>query len=66
MRVILNGAPTNIDDGATVDALLAAQALPRERVAVEVNGALVRRAARATQMLAEGDTVEVVTLVGGG
>jgi thiamine biosynthesis protein ThiS len=35
-------------------------------VAVEVNRALVRRAERAERRLAEGDAVEIVTLVGGG
>jgi sulfur carrier protein len=35
-------------------------------VAVEVNRRLVRRAEHASTRLAEGDRVEVVTLVGGG
>lgn len=36
------------------------------RVAVELNGEIVRRAAYAETMLAAGDVVEVVRFVGGG
>ena len=52
-------------DPATVDGLLRALALPLDRVAVELNGALVRRLER-DRGLREGDVVEIVTLVGGG
>ena len=49
-----------------VDELIEDLALAPEQVAVEVNGELVSRVDRASHQLVEGDTVELVTLVGGG
>ena len=50
----------------TVAVLIDALALPTSRVAIEVNGSLVRRTVRDSTILNEGDRVEIVTLVGGG
>lgn len=68
MRLTINGDAQDVEAAATlsVDGLLERLALPRDQVAVEVNGALVRRAARASTSLKDGDVVEIVTLVGGG
>jgi sulfur carrier protein len=46
--------------------LLAELGLAAGHVAVEVNLQLVPRAQHARQSLAEGDRIEIVTLVGGG
>lgn len=56
--------PTDLSP--TVLWLLTQQQLPTARVAVEVNGQLVRRAQHESYQLYDGDVVEVVTLVGGG
>ena len=66
MRLTVNAEPRELPDGATVSKLLEHLALPSTRVAVEVNKALVRRVQHAEHILRDGDTVEVVTLVGGG
>ena len=66
MRVTVNDLPTDLPDHATVSDLLAQLALPGTRVAVEVNRQLVRRLQHGDTRLNAGDTVEVVTLVGGG
>ncbi len=66
MRVIVNDQPTELPESATVADLLAHLALPGTRVAVEVNRNLVRRLHHGETRLHQGDTVEVVTLVGGG
>ena len=66
MRVIVNAEPRDLPADATVVELLAILALPGTRVAVEVNQQLVRRIHHASHRLAEGDQIEVVTLVGGG
>ncbi|MEM7308831.1 MAG: sulfur carrier protein ThiS [Planctomycetota bacterium] len=66
MRVAVNGEPRELADGATVAALLAELELAPEKVAVERNRELVRRADHAATALADGDEVEIVTLVGGG
>lgn len=55
-----------LEQPTTLAQLLQRFALTPERVAIEVNRELVRRTAFATTDLRDGDTVEVVTLVGGG
>jgi len=64
--VSVNGEAREVPAGSTVADLLRALALASERVAVERNGRLVPRAQHAATALAEGDRLEVVTLVGGG
>ncbi len=66
MDITLNGDPRSIPDQTSVAELLALLGLTPERVAVERNEALVRRAQFGETRLAPGDRVEIVTLVGGG
>ena len=66
MEVIVNGQPQRITEGTTVAMLLEQLELEPRRVAVEVNLDLVPRGRHAETRLAEGDCLEVVTLVGGG
>ncbi|MEZ4309382.1 MAG: sulfur carrier protein ThiS [Polyangiaceae bacterium] len=66
MRVQVNGEPRDIPDGTTVRGLVELLGLTDGPVAVERNGEVVRRARHTEEILAEGDTVEVVHFVGGG
>jgi thiamine biosynthesis protein ThiS len=66
MTVIVNGEPRTLSDHAPVSELLRDLGLTKAACAVEVNKALVPKARHTEHMLAEGDRVEVVTLVGGG
>ena len=66
MHITLNGELREIAAGATISALLLSLNLPSTRVAVEVNGDLVRRLQHETHVLLAADMVEIVTLVGGG
>jgi sulfur carrier protein len=66
LTILLNGQERQIAGGTSVARLLADLGLAVGHVAVEVNLELVPRARHADQQLAEGDRVEVVTLVGGG
>jgi thiamine biosynthesis protein ThiS len=66
MRIELNGQHKELAGPATVAQLLLTLGLERAPCAVEVNAKLVRKALHQTHALAEGDRVEVVTLVGGG
>ena len=66
MEIILNGSPRRLGDAATVAGLLDELGLTDRHVAVEVNLDLVPRPEHARHRLAEGDRVEIVTLVGGG
>ena len=66
MTITVNGEARDVGDGVTVAELVAQFELTPERVAVEVNERLVRRASYAQTRLAAGDRIEIVTLVGGG
>ena len=66
MKLVINGEPREVQDGVTVSELLRELGIERERVAVEVNQAVVRKARHAEHRLGEGDRVEIVSFVGGG
>ncbi len=66
MRITVNGDAETIAEGTAVSDLLAKFELAPQRVAVEVNEALVPRANYPAVLLEDGDRVEIVTLVGGG
>jgi len=66
MRISVNGEARDVPSGTTVAALLELLAVPRQATAVEVNREIVPRSQHADRALAEGDAVEIVTLVGGG
>ena len=66
MRINVNGEARETQQPATVASLLDELSLAARHVAVEVNGQLVPRGQHAGHDLAEGDQLEVVTLVGGG
>jgi thiamine biosynthesis protein ThiS len=66
MRLSVNGREHEVPEGATVAELIASLSLEPRRIAVERNKRLVRRAAFAGTPLAPDDTIEIVTLVGGG
>ena len=66
MRVEVNGEAKEIEEGATLQALVEQLALAPERLAVEHNREVVRRADWPALRLSEGDRVEIVHFVGGG
>lgn len=66
MRVTVNGEPREVPDGLRVSELVSELGLRAELVAVERNRELVPRSRHAATVLAQGDELEVVTLVGGG
>lgn len=66
MQIAVNGETRETPDGLTVAELLDTLNVPRQATAVEVNRTLVPRSEHADHVLAGGDTVEIVTLVGGG
>ena len=66
MRVVINGEEQHVETGATVAMLLRDADTSAQRVAVEVNRELVTRGEYEDTVLSEGDTIEIVTFVGGG
>jgi sulfur carrier protein len=67
MKLIVNGSPYETTDGISVRELLKLRQvkLP-DMVSVELNEAIVDRAAFDTTVLAEGDRVELLYFMGGG
>ncbi len=66
IAVTVNGEPRTIAADATVATLLAHLGLAGAPCAVEVNRDVAPKATHPTHMLADGDVIEIVTLVGGG
>lgn len=68
MKVVVNGAATELSPGATVTDVLVSMgrgAAP-SGVAVAVNGAVVHKGEWSQTLLADDDRLEVLTAVGGG
>jgi len=66
LKITVNGEPRDVPDATTVERLLQRLDVTRGPTAVEVNRELVSRSLHADRPLAEGDALEIVTLVGGG
>lgn len=66
IEITVNGESRQVADGATVADLLAELRVQSRRVAVERNLDIVPRATYDHVVLTAGDTLEVVSFVGGG
>jgi thiazole synthase len=66
LRLTVNGELRTVAEGSRVADLIGVLGLDPRRVAVEVNGELVPRSRHDSRLLQQDDTVEIVTLVGGG
>jgi len=66
MTIRLNGDPREIAGPMSVGALLEQLEIDARRVAVELNMAVVKKAAYDSSVIKEGDEVEIVNFVGGG
>jgi sulfur carrier protein len=66
MTIVLNGEKKDIPAGLTVNTLLEHLGIKPERVAVEINEEIVRKATYAEVLVKENDRVEVVQFMGGG
>lgn len=65
-EIFVNGEAKQVPAGTTVAQLLAELKLEPKHCAVEINLEIVPRAKHAERLLAAGDRLEIVTLVGGG
>ena len=66
IEATVNGEKLELPEGLTVAQLLRHLGVRAERVAVERNGAVVKRARHGEEKLSSGDVLEIVTFVGGG
>ena len=66
MQVVVNGKPTAVREGLTLEGLLAQLGVRRDYVAVALNREIAGRAGHATTVLRDGDRVEIVHPMAGG
>ena len=66
MQISVNGQTRRVPSDATVASLVEELGLDPRQLAVERNLELVPRGAHGATRLADGDRLEIVTLVGGG
>lgn len=66
MVITVNGRSRELPQPVTIAELLRVLELPARGTAVEVNQQIVSRARHSEYVVAEGDQLEIVTLVGGG
>ena len=66
MELVINGEYKQVGDSLTVEQLLRQLGVEPERVVVEVNLTILKRAQHPQTVLKDGDQVEIVNFVGGG
>ena len=66
VSISVNGEPRRVRAGASIADMAAELGLKPERVAVERNREIVPRSTLGEVKVAEGDSFEIVTFVGGG
>lgn len=66
MDVTVNGEKRTLPEGTNVSELLELFQASAERVVVELNLTILKRAEHGATLLKEGDQVEIVRFVGGG
>ena len=66
MTITLNGDRRELGGPISISALLEQLEIDARRVAVELNMAVVKKAAYDSSVITEGDEVEIVNFVGGG
>ncbi len=66
MQIQLNGQKEEIKEGTTLKSLLHSKDMNPKVVACELNLKIIRRAQLERVILKEGDTLEIIRMIGGG
>ena len=66
VAVTVNGKVIEVPEGTTLADLLGSEGYDHSRIAVEVDGDICPRADLGSRVIRGGETVEVVSFVGGG
>jgi thiamine biosynthesis protein ThiS len=66
LRILINGEGKQCEEGISLSALIDLLELPPQRIAVELNREVVRRADWKSTVLKNEDRLEIVHFVGGG
>ena len=66
MQITLNGEPRTLASEITVHDLIDSLGLKADRVAIELDGSIVKKTLWSTLELRDGSRIEIVQFVGGG
>ena len=66
IAISINGKARQFDKPVSITELIEHMQIGKKRIAIERNGEIVPRGQFNTQMLADGDKLEIVVAVGGG
>ncbi|MCB9747236.1 MAG: sulfur carrier protein ThiS [Candidatus Omnitrophica bacterium] len=66
MKIILNGQEQNLADPQNLNQLIQQHIKDKRRVVAEVNGTIIKSTQWESLSIQEGDTVELISFVGGG
>ena len=66
MLLKVNGDSVEIDDGSNIDQLLDMLEIPKNKVAVELNGVVIPNSELLGKTLKDQDILEIVRAIGGG
>jgi sulfur carrier protein len=66
VKFYLNGEPREVPERTDLARMISLFSLPEKRVAIELNGDVIRRAHWSLTYIATEDKIEVVHFVGGG
>jgi thiamine biosynthesis protein ThiS len=66
ISIVVNGEERSVPQGDTIAGLICSLGLDPERLAVELNRRIVKRAEWSSTVLAAGSQLEIVQFVGGG
>ena len=66
MRVVINGETKDVPEGLNLRSLLEHLSLPHQRIAVEVDQQVIRKADWDQTLVSAGTRIEIVHFVGGG
>ena len=66
MRIVVDGLPEEVSDGATVSDVLKQRGEPTSHIIVEINGSFVHPRNYGDRIVRAGDTIEVVYPAFGG
>lgn len=66
MNISINGEQRTLEEGLTLQQLIAMLELEDKRLAIEVNQEIVPRSEHASYTLKQDDKVEIVQAIGGG
>ena len=66
IRIILNGKGSEVEEGILISELLTQMKIEPLKVACEVNQRIVKRAEYSKTLVAPGDEIEILQMIGGG